>query len=98
MSAASISPEPESYAALAFDSIESTIEAFRAGEFIIVLDSQDRENEGDLIIAGDAVTADKMAFLVRYSRWVPAMTSSPPPPCRAAEQERILTTGSLPGV
>ncbi|KAI5302953.1 3,4-dihydroxy 2-butanone 4-phosphate synthase [Ascosphaera pollenicola] len=54
-------------ASLEFDSIESTIEAFKNGEFIIALDSQDRENEGDLIIAGDAVTADKMAFLVRYS-------------------------------
>lgn len=40
------------------------------GEFIIVLDSQDRENEGDLIIAADAVTPSKMAFLIRYSRLV----------------------------
>lgn len=39
-----------------------------------MLDSQDRENEGDLIIAGDAVTADQMAFLVRYSRCVPSST------------------------
>jgi hypothetical protein len=38
------------------------------GEFIVVLDSQDRENEGDLIIAADSVTDAKMAFLVRYSR------------------------------
>ncbi|KAJ9626738.1 3,4-dihydroxy-2-butanone-4-phosphate synthase [Exophiala oligosperma] len=50
-----------------FDSIESTIEAFRNGEFIVVLDSQDRENEGDLIIAAQDVTAEKMAFMVRYT-------------------------------
>lgn len=40
------------------------------GEFIIVLDSQDRENEGDLIIAAESITDAQMAFLVRYSRFV----------------------------
>lgn len=52
---------------LEFDSIESTIEAFRNGEFIVVLDSQDRENEGDLIIAAEDVTTEKMAFMVRHT-------------------------------
>ncbi|KAJ5086978.1 3,4-dihydroxy-2-butanone 4-phosphate synthase [Penicillium alfredii] len=50
-----------------FDSIEETIAAFKNGEFIIVLDSQDRENEGDLIIAAESITAAQMAFLVRYT-------------------------------
>lgn len=50
-----------------FDSIEDTIAAFKNGEFIIVLDSQDRENEGDLIIAAESITAAQMAFLVRYT-------------------------------
>lgn len=40
------------------------------GQFVIILDSQDRENEGDLIIAADAVTEAQMAFLVRYSRYI----------------------------
>ncbi|KAE8379974.1 DHBP synthase RibB-like alpha/beta domain-containing protein [Aspergillus bertholletiae] len=52
---------------LQFDSIEDTIKAFKNGEFIIVLDSQDRENEGDLIIAADSITAAQMAFLVRFT-------------------------------
>lgn len=52
---------------LRFDSIEDTIEAFRNGEFIVALDSQDRENEGDLIIAADAITESKMAFMVRHT-------------------------------
>ncbi|CAI7678500.1 unnamed protein product [Penicillium pancosmium] len=52
---------------LQFDSIEDTIVAFKNGEFIIVLDDQDRENEGDLIIAADSITAAQMAFLVRYT-------------------------------
>ncbi|MCJ1393229.1 3,4-dihydroxy 2-butanone 4-phosphate synthase [Xylographa bjoerkii] len=50
-----------------FDSIESTVQAFREGKFIIVLDSQDRENEGDLIIAAEVVTTEKMAFMIRYT-------------------------------
>ncbi|EAW16555.1 3,4-dihydroxy-2-butanone-4-phosphate synthase RIB3 [Aspergillus fischeri NRRL 181] len=50
-----------------FDSIEDSIKAFQNGEFIIVLDSQDRENEGDLIIAAESITDSQMAFLVRFT-------------------------------
>ncbi|KAL7273852.1 3,4-dihydroxy 2-butanone 4-phosphate synthase [Rhizina undulata] len=50
-----------------FDSIEETVEAFRRGEFIVVLDSANRENEGDLIIAAEDLTAEKMAFMVRWT-------------------------------
>jgi 3,4-dihydroxy-2-butanone 4-phosphate synthase len=49
------------------------------GEFIIVLDSQDRENEGDLIIAAESITAAQMAFLVRYTRCVHSPMHIPPP-------------------
>ncbi|PKY05812.1 3,4-dihydroxy-2-butanone 4-phosphate synthase [Aspergillus campestris IBT 28561] len=52
---------------LRFDSIEDTVAAFKNGEFIIALDSQDRENEGDLIIAAESVTDAQMAFLVRFT-------------------------------
>lgn len=51
----------------AFDTIESAITAFRAGEFIVVLDNESRENEGDLIIAAQDMTTEKMAFMVRHS-------------------------------
>lgn len=39
------------------------------GEFIVVLDSQDRENEGDLIIAAEDLTESKMSFMVRHTRY-----------------------------
>ncbi|EEH09204.1 3,4-dihydroxy-2-butanone 4-phosphate synthase [Histoplasma capsulatum G186AR] len=52
---------------LRFNTIEESIEAFGNGEFIIVLDSQNRENEGDLIIAADSMTASKMAFMIRWT-------------------------------
>jgi len=50
-----------------FDSIESAITAFRAGDFIIVLDSEGRENEGDLIIAASALTPPKASFMIHHS-------------------------------
>ncbi|MCJ1465962.1 3,4-dihydroxy 2-butanone 4-phosphate synthase [Pseudocyphellaria aurata] len=52
---------------LCFDAIEDTIDAFRNGEFIVVLDSTDRENEGDLICAAEDITTDQMAFMIRHS-------------------------------
>lgn len=50
-----------------FESIPTAIEAFKNGEFLVVMDDEDRENEGDLIIAAELTTQEKMAFLVRYS-------------------------------
>lgn len=50
-----------------FDSISSCISALSVGNFIIVLDSPSRENEGDLIIPAQDVTTEKMAFMVRHS-------------------------------
>ncbi|KAF9741234.1 3,4-dihydroxy 2-butanone 4-phosphate synthase [Paraphaeosphaeria minitans] len=51
----------------AFDSIPDVIEAFANDEFVIVLDSPSRENEGDLIIAASALTPAKASFMIRYS-------------------------------
>ena len=59
---------PNGESKLHFDSIEDSIGAFRNGEFIVVLDSTDRENEGDLIIAAEDVTTEKMAFMIRHTR------------------------------
>jgi len=52
------------------DSIDDAIEAFRRGEFLVVVDDEDRENEGDLIIAADAMTEEKMAWMVRHTSGV----------------------------
>lgn len=51
----------------AFDTVEAALAAIARGEFVVVVDDTDRENEGDLIIAADAITAAQMAFLVRHS-------------------------------
>lgn len=49
------------------DSIERAIDDFRQGKAIVVVDDEDRENEGDIIFAASKATPELMAFLVRYS-------------------------------
>src|SRR5437588_11978635 len=51
-----------------FARIEDAVEAIRAGRMIIVIDDEDRENEGDLTIAAEKVTADTINFMARYGR------------------------------
>src|ERR1700749_4151836 len=51
-------------------SVEAAIDAVRRGEFVVVVDDEDRENEGDLIIAAEKMTPDKMAFMIRYTSGV----------------------------
>src|SRR6187431_2699559 len=51
-----------------FASIEDAVEAFRAGQMIIVVDDEDRENEGDLTIAAEKVTPDVINFMARHGR------------------------------
>jgi len=50
-----------------FAPIPDAIEAVRNGDFVVVVDDADRENEGDLIIAAEKATADKIAFMVKHT-------------------------------
>jgi len=52
------------------NTIEEAIEDFRNGEFLIVVDDEDRENEGDFIIAAEKVTPDKVNFMMTHGRGV----------------------------
>src|SRR5437764_10793050 len=47
--------------------VDAVIEAFAQGEIVVVTDDDDRENEGDLIIAAAHATPDKMAFIIRHT-------------------------------
>ncbi|MBE6302709.1 MAG: bifunctional 3,4-dihydroxy-2-butanone-4-phosphate synthase/GTP cyclohydrolase II [Bacteroidales bacterium] len=51
-------------------SIEEAIEDFREGKFIIVVDDEDRENEGDFIIAAEKITPEKVNFMLKHGRGV----------------------------
>ena len=50
------------------DTIEEALEDFRNGKFVIVVDDEDRENEGDLIIAAEKVTPEHVNFMVTNAR------------------------------
>ena len=49
------------------DSVEEAIKAIANGEMVVVVDDDDRENEGDLIAAAAKITAEQMAFMVRHT-------------------------------
>ncbi|MDR1882668.1 MAG: bifunctional 3,4-dihydroxy-2-butanone-4-phosphate synthase/GTP cyclohydrolase II [Prevotella sp.] len=50
------------------DTVEEAIDEIRKGNFIIVVDDEDRENEGDLIIAAEAITPEKVNFMETHAR------------------------------
>lgn len=52
------------------DTIEQAIEDIRAGRFVIVVDDEDRENEGDFIIAAEKITPEKVNFMLQHGRGV----------------------------
>ncbi|MGN1257000.1 MAG: bifunctional 3,4-dihydroxy-2-butanone-4-phosphate synthase/GTP cyclohydrolase II [Bacteroidaceae bacterium] len=55
---------------VALSSIEDALEDFRQGRFVIVVDDEDRENEGDFITPAEMITPEKVNFMLRYGRGV----------------------------
>jgi 3,4-dihydroxy 2-butanone 4-phosphate synthase / GTP cyclohydrolase II len=51
-----------------FATIEEAVELYRSGQFVIIVDDEDRENEGDLCIAAEKVTPETINFMARYGR------------------------------
>lgn len=52
------------------DKIQEALEDFKAGKFVIVVDDEDRENEGDFIIAAEKITPEKVNFMLQRGRGV----------------------------
>lgn len=50
--------------------IEEALEDFKAGKFLIVVDDEDRENEGDLITAAELITPEKINYMLQKGRGV----------------------------
>src|SRR5687768_2173658 len=74
---------PAAKEALMPNSVTDAIEAFARGEIIIVTDDDDRENEGDLIVAASLCTPEKMAFIIRNTCGIVCA------PLTAAEARRL---------
>jgi len=62
---------------MSFASIPEAIEDFRAGRMLIIVDDEDRENEGDVAIAAEKVTADVINFMARHARGLICLSLSP---------------------
>ncbi|NNF14517.1 MAG: bifunctional 3,4-dihydroxy-2-butanone-4-phosphate synthase/GTP cyclohydrolase II [Gemmatimonadetes bacterium] len=60
-----------------FDNVEDAIEDIRQGRMIIVADDEDRENEGDLVMAASMVTADHVNFMAQFGRGLICVTLTP---------------------
>ena len=68
------------------DTIEQAIEDIREGKFVIVVDDEDRENEGDFIIAAEKITPEKVNFMLQHGRGVLCV---PLPETRCAELDLV---------
>ena len=55
--------------AFAFDTMESAIAAVARGEFVVVMDDEGRENEGDLIIPAAGCSTEQMAWMIKHTRY-----------------------------
>ena len=60
-----------------FSSVEQAIEEIRAGRFVVVVDDEDRENEGDLTIAAQFVTPEAVNFMATYGRGLICLCLTP---------------------
>jgi 3,4-dihydroxy 2-butanone 4-phosphate synthase/GTP cyclohydrolase II len=60
-----------------FDSIEEAIEDIRNGKMVILVDDEDRENEGDLTIAAEKVTPEVINFMAKYGRGLICLSLTP---------------------
>ena len=57
-----------------FTDVPTAIEEIRAGRMIVIVDDEDRENEGDLMLAGEKVTPDAINFMAKYGRGLICLT------------------------
>ena len=77
---------------LRLDPIEDVLADLRAGRMVVVMDDEDRENEGDLLVAASRVRAEDINFMARYGRGLICLTLTP----ERCEQLRLplMVTGT----
>jgi 3,4-dihydroxy 2-butanone 4-phosphate synthase/GTP cyclohydrolase II len=84
--------------------VEDIVADMRAGRIVILVDEEDRENEGDLVLAADHVTADGINFMARYGRGLICLTLTrercealqlPPMTARNADKKGTAFTVSI---
>lgn len=79
---------------MAFDSIEEIIEDFRQGKMVLLVDDEDRENEGDLLLAADCCTAEAISFMAREARGLICLTLTDERCQRLGLEQMVPSNGS----
>jgi 3,4-dihydroxy 2-butanone 4-phosphate synthase/GTP cyclohydrolase II len=85
-----------------FDTVESAIEEFKKGNAIVVVDDEDRENEGDLILPGDLISTESMNFMIKNTSGVVCVPMEAKdldrlkvPPMTTVNEDKKLTAYSI---
>jgi 3,4-dihydroxy 2-butanone 4-phosphate synthase/GTP cyclohydrolase II len=76
---------------MTLDSVSEAVSAFAAGELIVVVDDDDRENEGDLILAASKATTEKVALMIRHTSGIICAPMDPASAERLQLQPMVAT-------
>ncbi|MFM8284398.1 MAG: 3,4-dihydroxy-2-butanone-4-phosphate synthase, partial [Planctomycetaceae bacterium] len=78
-----------------FSSVEAAVAAIRRGEIVIVVDAEDRENEGDFVCAAEKASTEVVNFMIRHGRGQVCMPILPET-ARRLDLPRMVTANSTP--
>ncbi|WP_440809344.1 bifunctional 3,4-dihydroxy-2-butanone-4-phosphate synthase/GTP cyclohydrolase II [Pseudomonas syringae] len=80
---------------MAFDRIDDIIEDYRQGKMVLLVDDEDRENEGDLLLAADCCTAQAISFMAREARGLICLTLTDEHCKRLGLEQMVPSNGSV---
>lgn len=80
---------------MAFDRIEDIIEDYRQGKMVLLVDDEDRENEGDLLLAADRCTAQAISFMANEARGLICLTLTDEHCQRLGLEQMVPSNGSV---
>ena len=80
---------------MAFDRIEDIIEDYRQGKMVLLVDDEDRENEGDLLLAADRCTGQAISFMANEARGLICLTLTDEHCQRLGLEQMVPSNGSV---
>ncbi|EMV9186390.1 3,4-dihydroxy-2-butanone-4-phosphate synthase, partial [Escherichia coli] len=78
-----------------FDRIEDIIEDYRQGKMVLLVDDEDRENEGDLLLAAERCTPEAINFMAREARGLICLTLTDEHCARLGLEQMVPANGSV---
>ena len=84
---------------MSFSSVTEIIDEIRAGRMVVIVDDEDRENEGDLIMAAEKVRPEDINFMIREGRGLVCLALTPARCAQLALEQspRLQSRGDNPG-